>query len=74
MKKNIILTFVGLLIILLYINKIYSPKENKNEIKIGSILILTGEGASWGEASQNGIEMAIQEINKNGALTAKTCE
>lgn len=40
-------------------------------ITIGSILILSGEGASWGNASKNGIDMAIQEINANGGVLGK---
>ena len=42
-----------------------------NEIKLGSILILTGDGAAWGEASRNGIDLAIQEINENGGINGK---
>ncbi|MEK6961109.1 MAG: ABC transporter substrate-binding protein [Nanoarchaeota archaeon] len=37
-------------------------------IKIGSILILTGEGAAWGNAERNGIDMAIEDINAKGGI------
>ena len=37
-------------------------------IKIGSILILTGEGAAWGNAERNGIDLAIEDINKQGGI------
>lgn len=40
-------------------------------IRIGSILILTGEGAATGNASKNGIEMAKDEINAGGGLLGR---
>lgn len=40
-------------------------------IKIGSILILSGEGSGWGKNAQNGIEMAIDRINDNGGLLGR---
>jgi len=48
------------------------PKQASGEIiKIGSILILTGEGASWGEAARNGIDLAVEEINNRGGVNNK---
>lgn len=59
-------------IVVLSINKTKSQDLSKiSEIKIGSILIQTGDGASWGEASQNGINLAIKEINANGGILGK---
>ncbi len=48
------------------------PKPVSGEpIKIGSILILTGEGASWGEAARNGIDLAVEEINDKGGVNGR---
>lgn len=40
-------------------------------LKLGSILILSGDGASWGEAARNGIAMAVEEINKADGINGK---
>lgn len=40
-------------------------------IPLGGIMILSGEGASWGEASRNGMELAIEDINKKGGVNGK---
>ena len=40
-------------------------------IPLGGIMILSGEGASWGEASRNGMALAIEDINKSGGVNGK---
>lgn len=40
-------------------------------IRVGSILILSGEGSSWGTAARNGIDMAIERINADGGVLGK---
>lgn len=46
--------------------------KRPSEVKIGSILPLTGDAARWGETSRKAIELAAKEINSvggvNGAL------
>jgi branched-chain amino acid transport system substrate-binding protein len=50
----------------------YQPAANETgPIKIGAIMILTGEGASWGEASRNGMALALEDINKNGGINGR---
>jgi len=73
MKKNIwkliIIAFVAIIIVIFIgRQKINNISINNEPIKIGSISILTGDGASWGEAAVNGIEMAIGEINATGGI------
>jgi branched-chain amino acid transport system substrate-binding protein len=46
-------------------------QTTKEPIKIGSILILTGDGSSWGNASKNGIDMAIEKINSAGGINGR---
>ncbi len=48
-----------------------SEAQKQNSIEIGSILILTGEGSNWGEAAKNGINLAIEDINKEGGVNGR---
>ncbi|MDB5258934.1 MAG: Extracellular ligand-binding receptor [Candidatus Taylorbacteria bacterium] len=45
--------------------------SGQGTIKIGGILILSGDGASWGEGSKNGIDLAIEDVNKRGGVNGK---
>lgn len=42
--------------------------ENDSTIKIGSTFPLTGQYSNYGTSTLNGIQMAIDEINKNGGI------
>lgn len=42
-----------------------------NEIKIGAILPLTGDGAKYGEEARNGIDLAVEEINAKGGVDGR---
>jgi len=44
-----------------------APKEI-NTIRIGALLILSGDGAAWGENAQRGLQMAIDEFNTGSVL------
>lgn len=48
--------------------------ESDKVIKIGANLELTGNSASYGTSAQNGIEMAVKEINDAGGLLGKKIE
>jgi len=41
------------------------------ELKIGAILPLTGDAASWGERGKKGIDLAIKEINERGGIKGR---
>ena len=43
----------------------------QDEIEIGAILMLTGMASNFGEDSQKGIELAVQEINAAGGINGK---
>jgi len=45
--------------------------SNANEIKIGINYELSGDVASYGKASVDGIELAIEEINEKGGIDGK---
>lgn len=46
-------------------------KSNTNEILIGEYASLTGSEATFGQSAHNGLELAIEEINKNGGVLGK---
>ncbi len=45
--------------------------SSDGKINIGSILILSGDGASWGEASRNGLLMAQDDLNARGGVLGR---
>ena len=45
--------------------------EDDSTIKIGSTFPLTGQYSNYGTSTLNGIQMAIDEINKNGGIKGK---
>lgn len=49
-------------------------KKEPEVYKIGAILPLTGPGANIGEWQKNGIDLAIEEINKSGGINGKKVE
>lgn len=59
---------IACLALLIFIS---SCKSNKQEIKIGAILPLTGESSFWGKNIQNGANLAAEEINDKGGILDK---
>lgn len=73
--KKINYLIIGIILIMAIIIGITNTgfltlKENDN-IKIGAMLYLSGEGSSWGDASYKGIELAVKEINEKGGINGK---
>ncbi|HJT24931.1 MAG TPA: ABC transporter substrate-binding protein [bacterium] len=48
------------------------PKLNPNEIRIGEYGSLTGSQATFGISTQNGIQLAVDEVNAAGGVNGKT--
>lgn len=69
MKKTIALTLI--LVLTMTVLTGCGGTENANEIKVGINYELTGEVASYGQASVFGIELAIEEINAAGGIDGK---
>ncbi len=46
-------------------------KKEEKEIRIGAILPMTGDAAKYGVWAKNGMEMAVDEINKSGGIQGK---
>lgn len=77
MNKNkkllgwVVVIIAIILIVIVATNGSNKVSDTNSEIKIGSILILSGEGATWGESAKNGIDMAVEEVNNNGGVNGK---
>lgn len=54
--------------------KSYAQEKEVETIKIGAILPLTGGIAEYGERCKKGIDLAVEEINKQGGINGKTVE
>lgn len=63
-KTKVIFTF-------LLLSLLIGCSAQQDTIKLGSILILTGDGNSWGIAERNGIDLAVEEINAAGGINSK---
>ena len=51
-----------------------ATNNSSTPIRIGALLILSGEGSSWGIAERNGIDMAVERINAVGGINGRTVE
>lgn len=47
------------------------PLGKSQPIKIGAILSLTGSAAQYGKWSQNGIELAVSQVNQTGGIDGR---
>jgi len=70
---------IGILVVVLVVLGIAvfsKPKtvETKKPIKIGAVISLSGFAASTGEYSKKGIDLAVEEINKNGGIGGRPVE
>ncbi len=62
-----IFVVVDLIIVAIWVTRSQEP----DIIKIGAILPLTGSAAPYGKNAQNGIEIAVQEINAAGGVNGR---
>ncbi len=69
MKKIICAVIMTALVLTLFAG--CSETTNQNEIKIGINYELTGEVATYGQSSVEGIELAIEQINNAGGIDGK---
>jgi branched-chain amino acid transport system substrate-binding protein len=69
MKKFLRAVFVLALVLVFLAG--CAPAANANEIKIGANFELSGAGATYGEGTMAGIQMAIDEINAAGGINGK---
>ncbi len=67
-KFSAVLAIILILIASLMVFSLGCAKKEEKEIKIGAILPLTGPGAPYGQAEREGMEIAVNEINKGGGI------
>lgn len=63
-----------LLTALLFIFSTNIFSQNQEYIKVGVFADLSGQTASFGQATKNGIELAAKEINNSGGINGKKIE
>ncbi len=63
--------FTATLLFVVLITSFGCVEKQSEEIVIGAILPLTGDGAKWGETAKNAINMATNEINAEGGINGK---
>jgi len=71
MKKTWILFSTLMMVALAVVLIITQTKKEPREIKIGAILPLTGDLATYGENAKEGINLLVDEINAGGGLNGK---
>ncbi len=78
MSTNTIIGAIVVIIVLIGGYFIFSQPAKapvtESAIKIGFIGALTGDGASYGEPQQRVIQLAVDEVNKNGGFDGKQVE
>ncbi len=74
MKKSLYIAATIVLIASLGLWVAQSKKKISQNLKIGGAFALTGDAAAWGEASKNGAELAVEEINAHGGVGGKKLE
>lgn len=73
-KKSVFLIVAAALAIVAIMVSIRLSKKESDKYLIGVIGPLSGEGASYGIAMKQGIEMAIEEINSRGGINGVSLE
>lgn len=66
--------FLNLILFFLLIVSFGCAKKESKLIKIGCITPLTGDGASYGKSTKQGIDMAVEEINTLGGINGNKIE
>lgn len=69
--KKIIGLLLAMILVFPFFAGCQGPAANANEIRIGINYELSGESASYGQSSVQGIEMAIEQINTAGGVNGK---
>lgn len=67
-RKTIEVLFVLFALLVLLLPSCSKPPD---EFKIGSILVLSGDGAEYGKEAQRGIDLSVDEINARGGINGK---
>lgn len=74
MKKNILIVLSLVLVLSLTVGCTSNSSAKSDTIKVGLNYELTGGVATYGQNLTAGVELAIEEINKNGGVLGKQIE
>ena len=73
-RKNILLTFLALAIVVIGLRLDSSAVDQQDPIRVGGLLYLTGPIAAFGEFTLNAVTMAVEEINALGGINVTPFE
>ncbi|HHY81922.1 MAG TPA: ABC transporter substrate-binding protein [Clostridiales bacterium] len=73
MKKTLLI-LTAIMVVMAVFASCSQPKSNSDTIKIGVNYELSGGVATYGQSSVEGIELAVEEINKAGGVNGKLIE
>jgi len=76
-NKTILVVILVILVLALLLNFALTDQimsEDKETIKVGAMLFLSGEGAAWGQSSQRAIDLAVEEVNGAGGINGRMIE
>jgi len=73
MKKRLLL-LTAIMVVMSVLASCSQPSSNSNTIKIGVNYELSGGVATYGQSSVDGIELAVEQINKAGGINGKQIE
>jgi branched-chain amino acid transport system substrate-binding protein len=69
---SILTALIGLSIFLYFYKK--DGNTNENVVRIGALVPLTGSSANYGKSLKQGIDIAVDEVNKEGGINGKKLE
>ena len=72
--KKVFLLLTAMLVILSVLVGCSQSADNSDTIKLGVNYELSGDVATYGRSSVEGIELAIEEINEAGGINGKEIE
>jgi branched-chain amino acid transport system substrate-binding protein len=67
-NKRILFVFNWVLVAILFVSGCSTKKENSHFLTIGCITILSGDVATYGKETKQGIDLAVEEANESGIL------
>lgn len=71
MKKRYIIVGFLILVLLTVLLFYFNKKSEEGEIKIGVVLSITGKGATYGNWSLTGMQLAVDELNKTATFSSR---
>ena len=74
MKNKSILFLTGIVILSISLITFSCAKKSDDVIRLGEFSSLTGSEATFGISMDNGIKLAIEEINNSGGVLGKKIE